>query len=51
MLIFKAYIYNFLLLLDKVDLLLFNFVETGEGFKLEALETVGEFLEKHKVIY
>jgi len=51
MLIFEAYVYDFLLLIDKVDLLLFNFARSGGGFDLESLETTGEFLMKYKDMY
>jgi len=46
MLIFETYKYNFLLLLDKVNLLLFNFGRASEGFVFGVLETVRGFLVK-----
>ena len=48
MLIFEAYVYDFLLLIGKVDLLLFNFARSGGGFDLGSLGTTGEFLIKYK---
>ena len=37
-LIFKAYIYDFLLLIETADLLLFSLAGLGEGVDLGALE-------------
>jgi len=47
-LIFKACVYGFLLLTDKVNLLLFDFNGSGGEFDLESLETVRKFLMKYK---
>lgn len=40
-LVFKAYAYNFLLLMGLVNLLMFNLARLGDGVDLGALEATG----------
>ena len=50
MLIFETYAYNFLLLFDKVKLLLFDFKRASRSI-FRVLETIGEFLVKCGTIH
>ena len=49
--IFKAYVYDFLLLIGKANLLLFDFAGLREGLDLGTLRTAKEFLIKCKNTY
>ena len=40
-LVFKAYVYNFLFLIGSVDLLMFNLARLGDEVDLGTLETTG----------